>query len=183
MGLATPDSLRLPQAVVFVMQRCSCSEPEAQQALQQAGLDGHLNAVGMIPLSIHRDPKMREAHPYRKRESLIPGDWAGQIDWDTGTVGRYFSVLITRLSIEAWLNPALPSARETLGDELRKASDRMINETIRAVYDDAERAGEKPPGETSVSRSPLGKSTLRPLYGCGEITSGRTAGRPSGKSG
>ena len=152
MGLPTPYSLWLPQAVVFVMQRCSCSEPEATQALQHAGLDGRLEATGDIPLSTHRDPKMREAHPYRKRESLRPGDWAGQIDWDTGKVGPYFSVLITRLSIEAWLNAGreVPPAPVASEDELKKASNSKINAEIRAAYDDAERTRQKPPNLVEI---------------------------------
>jgi hypothetical protein len=134
------------------MQRCHCSKREAKQALQQAGLDDRLVAAGMIPLSTHPDPKIREAHPFRKREPLRPGDWAGQIDWDAGKVGPYFSVSITRPSLEGWLNVGreVPSARETSGDELRNAPDAIINETIRAVYDDAERAGQKAPNVKEV---------------------------------
>src|SRR5262249_28548837 len=53
MGLPSPDSLSLSQAVAFVMQLCHCSKREAKQALQQAGLDARLVAAGMIPLSTH----------------------------------------------------------------------------------------------------------------------------------
>jgi hypothetical protein len=151
MGLPSPGLLSLSQAVAFVMKRCSCSKREAEQALQQAGLDSRLDAAGMIPLSTHPNPKIREAHPVRKRQSLGPDDWTGQIDWNTGKVGPYFSVSITRLSLEGWLNAGgeVP-AQETSGDELRTAPVDIINETIRAVYDDADRAGQKAPNVKEV---------------------------------
>jgi hypothetical protein len=134
------------------MQRCSCSEREAKQALQQAGRDGRLESAGVIPLTTDPNPKRREAYPVRKQQSLWPGDWAGQIDWDTGKVGPYFSVLITRLSLEAWLNAGqeVTFARETSGNELRKAPDAITNEMIRVVYDDAERASQKAPNVREV---------------------------------
>jgi len=152
MGLPSPDSLSLSQAVAFVMQVCHCSKREAKQALQQAGLDARLVAAGMIPLSTHPNPRIREAHPVQRRESLRPADWGGPIDWDTEKVSRYFSVSITRLSIEQWLNTGreVPSAQGTSGDKLRPARVANINEAIRAVYDDAERAGQKPPNVKEV---------------------------------
>src|SRR5262249_31113850 len=86
------------------------------------------------------------------RESPRPAAWGGPIDWDTGKVSPYFSVSITRLSIEQWLNTGreVPSAQETSGDELGAASVAIIKETISAVYDDAERAGQKPPNVKEV---------------------------------
>jgi hypothetical protein len=170
MGLPSPGSLSLSQAAAFVMKRCSCSEREAEQALQQAGLDSRLDAAGTIPLSAHPNPKIRETHRARKRQTLRPDDWTGQIDWDTGKVGPYFSVSITRLSLEGWLNAGgeVPSAQETSGDKLRTASVAIIKETIRAVYGDAERAGQKAPNVKEVVKPVQAK-----LRGNGLKASGR----------
>jgi hypothetical protein len=159
MGLPSPDSLSLSQSVDFVIKRCNCSNNEAKRALQRAGLDGRLDAFGMVPSTTHPNPAFREAYPVRTRRSLTPGDWASEIDWDTGKVGPYFSVSITRLSIEAWLDAGreAPSAPIASEDELRKAPEAVIHGTIREVYDDAERAHQKPPNVIEIIKLVKGK--------------------------
>ena len=147
MGLPSPDSLSLSEAINFIVQRCGCSKRKAKEALCRAGQDGLLKASGDIPLSIYPNAKICDAHPVRRREALSAGDWGTDIDWTNGKVGRYFSVSIKRLSIEAWLNtagetpsaPALPQAQEP----------RIIN-AIRAAYKEAKCANKKPPNVREI---------------------------------
>jgi hypothetical protein len=134
------------------MRRCNCSKREAKEALQQAGRDGRVDATGLIPLSAHPNAKLREAHPARRIESLRPADWGGQIDWDAGKVGPYFSVSIKRINIEAWLNAGREAPSTSVGSEdaLRKAPNGTIRAAITAAYDEAERAGQKAPNVREV---------------------------------
>src|SRR4029077_7239898 len=71
---------------------------------------------------------------------LRPDDWNSNIDWVSGTVGPYSSVLIKRASIEAWLGtkPAAPALA------FKKASDAMVLKAIREEYDRAKSMNEKP---------------------------------------
>jgi hypothetical protein len=60
MGLPSPASLTLSEAVAFVTERCNCSEDEAKDALRRAGRDSQLESDGDIPLSAHPDPAVRD---------------------------------------------------------------------------------------------------------------------------
>ena len=123
----------LPEATALVSARCDCSEREAKEALRRAGLDGRLEAIGSIPLSVHPDPAVRARHPARTSTPLRPDHWNSNIDWVGGTVSPYSSVLIKRASIEAWLGtkPAAPALA------FKKATDAMVLKAIREEYDRA----------------------------------------------
>jgi hypothetical protein len=103
MGLPSPDTLSLSQAIAFVMSRCDCTDGAAKDALRRAGREGRLEAEGMIPLTAHPRPRFPERYP-QTCEALTPADWGQQINWEADSIGRYSSVLITLQSIEAWLS-------------------------------------------------------------------------------
>gem|GEM_PF-6257382 len=142
MALPSPDSLSLSEAVALVMRRCDCSEDDAKEALRRAGLDRRLEAIGSIPLSAHPDPAIRARHRARRREAVSPADWDSNIDWINGTIGPYFSVSISRASIDDWLGTERP---EQSTSTLRRASKLAITKQIRAVYDTAKTTKQKPP--------------------------------------
>jgi hypothetical protein len=148
--LPTPDSLSLSEAVTLVTDRCDCSEDEAKGALVRAGLDGRLKASASTPLSADPDPVRRAKHPVWTQQELRSDDWNGSIDWTAGTIGPfYFSVVIKRASIEAWLGTRWAS-QSTL--PARKATDVRIREAITAVYDKAGRDGQKPPNVRQIAK-------------------------------
>lgn len=142
MGLPPPEWLSLSQAVSFVIDRCLCSKREAEDALQQAGQDGRLEAKGSIPLSAHPDPKKRESHPARRYEILRDVDWNNPIDWNASKIGPYSDAVIKRLSIESWLGQRTSPASMPV---LKPAPASKIDEALTAAYDEAQTAGEKPP--------------------------------------
>jgi hypothetical protein len=142
MVLPSPEWLSLSQAARYVADRCGCSEREAKDALVQAGREDRLDAKGSIPLSVHRDPTKREAHPARRYEALRDVDWNQQIDWSVGKIGPYSGVLTRQSSIESWLHQQ-PSAVST--PEQKPAVPYQIDEAITVAYDEAESAGKKPP--------------------------------------
>jgi len=144
MGVPSPGSLSLSEAINYIVQRCGCSEREAKEALRRAAQESLLEASGDIPLSAHPNPKVRDAHPVRKREALRAADWGDQLDWATGKVGRYYSVTIERASIEAWLiqGQETPSAApiSTPDAEIHKSKARNY-----IAAEGAEEAGEEAP--------------------------------------
>jgi hypothetical protein len=99
MGLPSPDTLSLSQAVAFVVSRCDCTDSAAKDALRRAGREGRLESEGVLPLTALPRPRFPERYPPKCE------DWGQQINWETSSVGRYSSVLITLRSIEAWLGP------------------------------------------------------------------------------
>jgi hypothetical protein len=134
MGLPPPEWLSLAQAVSFVIDRCRCSKREAEDALQQAGRDGRLEAKGSIPLSTHPDLKKREAHPVRRYEALRDVGWNQPIDWVAGKIGFYSAVIIKRSSIESWLAPSqLPKAAHAA--DAHTTSQESAKNTFRADTD------------------------------------------------
>ena len=134
MGLPPPDQLSLSQAVSFVIDRCHCSEREAKDALQQAGREGRLEAKGSIPLSTHRDPTKREAHPVRHYEALRDVDWNERIDWGAGKIGSYSTILIKRSSIESWLGASQPP-EAVLTTEAPATSEELVKNAFRVDTD------------------------------------------------
>ena len=149
MALPPAKSLTLTDAVALVKERGDCAEDEAKQGLRRAGLDGRLEACGLIPLSVHPDPNIRARHPARKSEDLRPVDWNGNIDWIEGTIGPYFSVLIKRTSIEAWLDMGREAESSPT---MRRANESKIKATIKLEYDKAESANEKPPNVKQIAQ-------------------------------
>jgi hypothetical protein len=148
MALPPAKSLTLTEAVKLVKECCDCSEDEAKDALQRAGVDSRLEAFGAIPLSAHPDANVRARHSARKSQDLYPNDWNSNIDWIEGTVGSYFTVSIKRSSIEAWLD----MGREAESSSTLKAADvSRINATIKLEYDKAESANEKPPNLREIA--------------------------------
>jgi hypothetical protein len=145
-ALPPAKSLTLTDAVALVKERGDCAEDEAKQALRRAGLDGRLEAIGSIPLSVHPDPAVRARHPARTSNPLRPDDWNSNIDWVSGTVGPYSSVFVKRASIEAWLGtkPTAPALA------FKKASDAMVLKAIQAEYDRAKSMNEKPPNVREI---------------------------------
>lgn len=156
MGLPSPEWLSLSQTASYVADRCGCSEQEAKNALAQAGREGRLDAKGSIPLSAHPDPKKREAHSVRRYEALRDVDWNQPIDWSVGKIGPYSGILIRQSSIESWVHQQ-PSAASM--PEPRRALPTKIDEAITAAYDEAERAGKKPPNLKEIAA--LVQATLR----------------------
>jgi hypothetical protein len=115
-----------------------------------------LDAIATVYLSAHRDPAFRARHGVPKRETLRPDAWASSIDWRASTVGAYSSVFIKRTSIEAWLG----TQGATLSTSaLREAPERKIKDEIRAQYDKAAAAKEKPPNVRQIV--PLVQTELR----------------------
>jgi hypothetical protein len=148
--LPTPDWLSLSEAVTLIMERCDCSEDDARGALVRAGLDGRLKASASTPLSIHSDPVRRAKHSMRTRQELRSDDWNGSIDWTAGTIAPfYFSVVISRASIEAWLDVGREAESSPT---TRPASNSKINATIKDEYDKAESANEKPPNLRQIAQ-------------------------------
>jgi hypothetical protein len=151
MGLPSPASLKLSEAVAFVTERCNCSEDEAKDALRRAARDSQLEAEGDIPLSAHRDPVVRERHPVRKRERLGAADWSGYIDWGAATVGRYFSVSIKRSSLDAWLNTGAESPSVPTGQTRPLAAKRA--ETFVNEYIEQEKLASRTPTLKGVEKA------------------------------
>ena len=151
MGLPSPGSLSLSEALNYVVQCCGCSEREAKEALHRAAQGSLVKASGDIPLSAHPNPKIRDAHPVRKREALRAADWGDQVYWTTGKVGRYYSVTIERTSIEAWLAQTEEATSvQCAENELKRARSDMIDKTITAVYDEHKKIGKKPPNVKEI---------------------------------
>src|SRR5262249_46795528 len=118
----------------FVIDRCGCSEREAKDALVQAGREDSLDAKGSIPLSVHRDPTKREAHPARRYEPLRDVDWNNSIDWNANKIGSYSAILIKRSSIENWLAASqLPEAAHAA--DAPATSQESAKNTFRADTD------------------------------------------------
>jgi hypothetical protein len=101
MRLAPSNKLSLSEAVRFVAAHGSCSEDEAKNVLRRAGLEGRLEASGFVPLSAHPDPVQRAAHPARTPQVLRAADWSHDINWEQETIGLFFTVFVTRASVEA----------------------------------------------------------------------------------
>jgi hypothetical protein len=146
-GLLGTDSLLLPELVMLVRERCDCSEEQAEDAVRRAGLDARFEGDGTIHLSAHPDPAFRVRHGVPTRGVLRPGDWSSEINWGAGTVGRYFSVSVKRVSVEAWL------ARGGFAPPVvvfKKAADAVTKKAIRDEYTRAKINDEKPPNVRQI---------------------------------
>jgi hypothetical protein len=149
MGLPSPVSLSLSEAVALVMERCDCSKDDAKNALRRAGQDGRLVAIGSIPLSTHPNPEVHARHPVLRREPVSPADWYGDINWDASKISRYSSVAITKASLEAWLDIGR-DLQSTSG--FRQAPDPKIKQAMTAEYDRAETTNQKAPNVREISK-------------------------------
>jgi hypothetical protein len=101
MGLPSAETLSLSEAVRLVVERCGCSDTQAEEALHEAGLNDQLVAYGFAPLTILS--RVPDHFPRRRREDLRSGDWVSEIDWRASRIGRYADVRIMLSSIESWL--------------------------------------------------------------------------------
>jgi hypothetical protein len=140
--LPRADSLSLSETIDLVKKRCNCSDGDAKKAVRLAGLDGRLEASGSIPLSAHPNPTVRARHPASKREAIRAADWSCSINWDSGVIGCYSSVLIRRASLESWLDTGRDAQS---APTLKKALKSSIDKAIKEEYERAYTNNEKPP--------------------------------------